>query len=172
MAFDCQLRRHYDLLIEKRLKQTNANSLVDKYKHMCVIFNSSGAVLATGYNIFKTNTYNTEHAEEMALRKLASKFASNKRRITINILVVRTNGGISKPCCNCLKKMYYYSSKFTIKWIYYSSQEVFNGITRERFNSMYYNPNKHVSSFYRHKYTLSGKIDNDDDELLTSSDDD
>ena len=169
MAFECNLRRHYDLMIDKRTAQTSANSTIDKYRHMCVIFNSNGAVLSTGYNIFKTNTYNTEHAEAMALRKLASKFSKSKRRITINILVVRTNGGNSKPCCNCLDKMLYYSSKFTIKWIYYSHDQVVDGIIRQRFNVMLNDPNKHMSSYYRHKKEL---MCNKFDDLITSSSED
>ena len=124
--------------------------------HICVIFDTNGTPLAYGYNDFNVGSLTTEHAEAMAMRKLLATIkAKNPRtRLTVNLLVVRTNGGNSKPCENCIRRMCNYSQYFTIKKIYYSnsiaeSDEL--SIEKTNLNSLIDDPDKHESSFYRNQ---------------------
>jgi len=172
MASDFKLMQFYDELIIKRNQQTMLNSTYDKYKHMCVIIDSkSGEPLSYGYNIFKPNSCKTEHAEAMALRKLLRKVDGSRRRICIDIFVVRTNGSNSKPCYHCLQNMYKHLYKFNIKMIYYSHEAEPTGIRREKFMTMYDSDDHHISSYYRHnkaRHNVSRVLATDD----TSSDSD
>ena len=148
---DIVVRRLYKELIDKREKQTASNTKCDKYKHMCVIIDHNGEILIEGYNIFKTNSCETVHAEAMALQRLYFKFGKPKRRFNVDILVVRTNGGNSKPCINCLKTMQRYSNIINIKNIYYSHEDELSGIRKEKFTALLKSDDKHVSSYYRHR---------------------
>jgi cytidine deaminase len=124
--------------------------------HTCVIFDTNGTPLAYGYNDFNVRSSTTEHAEAMAMRKLLATIKAKKPRahLIVNLLVVRTNGGNSKPCENCIRRMCNYSQYFTIKKIYYSnsiaeSDELF--IEKTNLNTLVDDPDKHESSFYRNQ---------------------
>ena len=155
---DSTIQRLYHDLIDKREKQTASNTKCDKYKHMCVIIDKNGEILISGYNIFKTNSSETVHAEAMALQRLYSKYGRPKRRFTVDILVIRTNGGNSKPCVNCLKQMENYSHIINIKNIYYSHEDEITGIRKDKFSALLKSDDKHVSSYYRHKMRKQGKL--------------
>ena len=124
--------------------------------HTCVIFDTNGTPLAYGYNDFNVKSTTTEHAEAMAMRKLLSAIKAKNPRahMIVNLLVVRTNGGNSKPCENCIRRMCNYSQYFTIKKIYYSkssadSDDIF--IEKTNLNTLIDDPDKHESSFYRNQ---------------------
>ncbi len=124
--------------------------------HTCVIFDTNGTPLVRGYNDFNIRTPTTEHAEAMAMRKLLSYIRAKNLRshLIVNLLVVRTNGGNSKPCENCIHRMYNYSQYFTIKKIYYSNTEPESNklfIEKTNLNNLFNDPNKHESSFYRNQ---------------------
>ncbi len=124
--------------------------------HTCVIFDTNGTPLVYGYNDFNVRSPTTEHAEAMAMRKLLSSIKAKNPRahLTVNLLVVRTNGGNSKPCENCIRRMRSYSQYFTIKKIYYSNSESDSDelyIEKTNLNNLIDDPNKHESSFYRNQ---------------------
>ena len=155
---DIVVQRLYKELIDKREKQTASNTKCDKYKHMCVIIDHNGEILIEGYNIFKTNSCETVHAEAMALQRFYFKFGKPKRRFNVDILVVRTNGGNSKPCINCLKTMQRYSNIINIKNIYYSHEDEPTGIRKDKFSTLLNSNDKHVSSYHRHKMRVQGRV--------------
>ena len=150
--------RQAQILINMRENQTICNYTnykIDKYKHMCAILDKGGESLITGHNIFKTNSDQTEHAEAMAIRKFFLKFKHTKRRITVDFLVIRTNGSNSKPCAMCLEQMRVFSYVVNVKNIYYSHEDEPSGIRKEKFSAMINSDNKHYSSYYRHKLQIS-----------------
>jgi len=166
-SFDPIIMRYYHELIEKRERHSpTPNAKYDKYKHMCVILDKGGEALSIGYNICKPNSCQTEHAEEMALRKLFTKYGRPKRRFTVNMLVIRTNGSNSKPCINCLRNIEKYNFLINVKYIYYSHEDGLFGIKKEKFSTMLRADDYHISSYYRHVkkvYPNSGDTDSSDD---------
>ena len=169
-------------LIEKRSAFMPDNTSRDfkifgTYEHICVIMNLNGAPLAYGYNSYSQNNINTEHAEAMAFRKLniIRRIKGIRTKIPGNILVVRTNGGNSKPCINCIKIMESFSHNYTIRKVYFTNKDEMDGIQKENFTTLANEPVKHVSSFYRHllqKQGITIKSDNDNDTDSEVSDDD
>ena len=122
------------------------------FEHICVIMNTNGAPLVYGYNTYNNNdSFSTEHAEAMAFRKLNTlrKQMKIRGKLAVNILVVRTNGGNSKPCNNCIDCMYRNSANYTIRKIYYSDKSDPEGFQKETFSSLLNDPNKHVSAYFR-----------------------
>ena len=149
-------QRQCPLLIEKRQSFMPAdtwkdNKIFQTFEHFCVIMNLNGAPLAYGYNTYSNGDMTTEHAEAMAFRKLncVRKQKGIRGRLSVNILVVRTNGGNSKPCSNCIKRMMEYSNLYTIRKVYYTNKNEPDGFQKESFSSLMNDENKHISAYYR-----------------------
>jgi cytidine deaminase len=137
-------------LIEMRKKQTLPGSEL-KFNHMCVIITKKGTPLSYGYNDYNFATQTSEHAEEMAIRKLLEK--KNMLNIELSkkklyLLVVRTNGYNSKPCSRCVALINKYAGLINLKDIFYSHEEEDDGIRKERFRDLLHGE-QHMCSYSR-----------------------
>lgn len=132
-------------LIKKRKCHTDL-----KFNHMCVITTKKGVPLSYGHNDYDYKTETTEHAEEMAIRKLIEKINSsnNNKKNVCNLIVVRTNGHNSKPCSKCIELIKKYSHIITIKNIYYTHEDECCGMRKIKFKDLIEEP-KHISSYQR-----------------------
>jgi cytidine deaminase len=139
------------------------------FEHICVIMNTNGAPLAYGYNTYKTDDTTTEHAEAMAFRKLncVRKKLGIRGRLAVNVLVVRTNGGNSKPCAKCIEHMQSYADKYTIRKVYYTNNAEIEGIQKENFSSLVNDPDKHISSFYRFQHQQQQELIMEKENIIT-----
>ena len=144
-------------LIEKRTSCSNntyknRKGLVEKHKHACAIFNgppSKANILTIGYNKYDINGITTIHAEINAL----DKYYRCKRysmRNKISILIIRTNGGNSRPCMHCINTMMK-GHMGKIKNVYYTNGDT---ITKETFSSLKANSDEHISLCNRAKMGL------------------
>lgn len=117
--------------------------------HMCAIL-KDGSPISYGTNVYNVNDLSTEHAEARALRKLYEKIGKrlNAKKITIDIFVVRTNGGNSKPCVRCIDTMTHYSQFFNIRNVYYTHPSELNGIRCVKFTQLS-SEEPHVCAFDR-----------------------
>jgi cytidine deaminase len=150
---DCSILRIKDDLIDKRKKQIQASgyqSTMNAY-HMCALLDHNGNPLIYGTNIFNIKTPTTEHAEAQALRKLLEKYCNEnpKKKIKVDLLVVRTNGGNSKPCDRCIRTMESVSGRIQIRNIYYSHHDEIFGLRCVRYNKFINEPDRHYSSYDR-----------------------
>ena len=139
-----------DHLRQKRTaqyKQSGFRSITNS-DHMCAIL-KDGVPISFGSNIYNRDN-STEHAEAQALRKLCERIGKrfNAKKITIDIFVVRANGGNSTPCARCIKSMEYYSQYFYIRNIYYTHPNEPLGIRSIKF-SKFTQEKKHYCSFDR-----------------------
>ena len=151
VKFDLGLYR--EQLIEMRKKQTAPGGEL-KFNHMCVIITKKGTPLSYGYNDYNFTTQTSEHAEEMAIRKLLEK--KNKLNIELSkkklyLLVVRTNGYNSKPCSRCVAMLNKYSGLINLKQIYYSHEEEDDGMRKEKFRDLLHGE-QHLCSYSRFMY--------------------
>ena len=130
-------------LIEQRKKYEEL-----KYNHMCMITTKKGVPLSYGYNAYDNKMNISEHAETMALRKLIERynFLGIGKKVTCYMVVVRTNGGNSKPCSKCIETFLKYHHIITLKYIYYTHED--DGIIKTNFKDLINSP-KHVSSYNR-----------------------
>ena len=96
-----------------------------KSNHMCAILDKNGKILSFGSNYYNLKIDITEHAEVQAFRKLIERIGRNNRKITIDVLVIRTTGGNSKPCEDCISRMYELSQRFKIRNIFYTNEFYF-----------------------------------------------
>lgn len=117
--------------------------------HMCAIL-KDGAPISYGTNVYNINDTSTEHAEAQAFRKLYERIGRrlNAKKMTIDIFVVRTNGGNSKPCVRCIDTMKHYSQFFSIRYVYYTHPNEPNGIRCVKFSQLS-SEEPHVCAFDR-----------------------
>lgn len=94
-----------------------------KSNHMCSIIDINGNPLIFGSNYYNIKTQNTTHAEVDAFNKLVNKHGRMRKKITIDIIIIRTNGGNSKPCSDCMRKLYEMSNRYYIRNIYFTNNE-------------------------------------------------
>ena len=167
------IKRLRDILSDKRAAFVSEDTpkcyrVFQNFEHICVIMTTNGAPLAYGYNTYKTDAITTEHAEAMAFRKLncVRKKLGVRRRLDVNILVVRTNGGNSKPCIKCIECMQSYADKYNVRKVYYTNNTEVDGIQKENFSSLINDPNKHVSSFYRFQQQIKEDLLKEKENIL------
>lgn len=129
-------------------KKSGFTSLTNSY-HMCAIL-KGGSPISYGTNVYNINDGSTEHAEAQALRKLYEKIGKrlNAKKMAIDIFVVRTNGGNSKPCVRCINTFKHYSQFFSIRYVYYTHPNEPNGIRCVKFSQLS-SEEPHICSFDR-----------------------
>jgi len=112
-------------MIIKRKEQISDffEKLLTKSNHMCAILDIDGNPLIFGYNYYNIKNNKTTHAEVDAFTKLVNKMGRSRRKITIDLVIVRTNGGNSLPCPECQKKLFDMSIRFHIRNIYYTNND-------------------------------------------------
>ena len=145
-------------LIKKREACYNASGFtsLNKSNHTCAIL-KDGMPISYGVNVYNINGMSTEHAEEQALRKLIEKNGKKKslKKPTIDFLIIRTNGGNSKPCNRCINNMIKYTDRFNIRYIYYSDPDEIDGFRCVKFSKLI-TEERHICSydrnFRRNKY--------------------
>ena len=115
-------------MIKKRTGETQcASKRTDMFKHAAAITTRRGRVLTIGTNKYHTTIKHgyTVHAEvdtmQKALRPSFIKYGRslNKRRIPVDITVIRTTMVNSHPCFHCIKAMAT-NPVFAVKRVYYS----------------------------------------------------
>ncbi len=94
-----------------------------KSNHMCAILDINGNPLIFGSNHYDTKINITTHAEVDAFNKLVNKMGRTRRKITIDLVIIRTNGGNSAPCSNCMQKIFSMSMRFYIRYIYFTNND-------------------------------------------------
>ena len=109
------------MIIKRRMHMTQQN-IIDfcKSNHMCAILDKNGNVLVLGYNYY-VSSGRTIHAEVDAFNRLYTKFGRMSRKIIINLVVIRTTGGNSKPCDNCQTYIKRMKMNYNIRNIYFSN---------------------------------------------------
>ena len=142
-----------DKLIHKRKQQcvkANGYNSTFNSEHMCAILDSDGNPLIYGTNVYNIGKLSTEHAEAQAIRKLYDKYSyqNQKRKIKVDIIVVRTNGSNSKPCERCIHEMKC-STRLHIRNVYYTHQDAEFGIRCVKFDRLVEDPDRHYSSYDR-----------------------
>ena len=183
-----------DTLKSKRNAYTikeNRNS--EPYKHGALVVSrkGGGAIIGYGANTFN-NEYGSRHAEDMAFenaRRFVSKnkgqnLSNRRHRMKVDIVVLRTTGGNSRPCYHCITEQLVDNRHFNVRKVIYSDCDVDGGYVETNCNKLYENRESHYSGFhtmqnpaldttnccthtYDHEDGCCGELDeveNDDDE--------
>ncbi len=151
-----------DTMIAKRKAHYSGSGFTsinkfNKSNHMCAIL-KGGTPISYGANVYNIDDKTTEHAEAQALRKFYERIGKrlNAKKKTIDIFVVRTNGGNSKPCVRCINAMKYYSQFFSIRHVYYTHPDEPNGIRCVKFSQLS-SEEPHICAFDRNLKKISGR---------------
>lgn len=159
-----QLTNLANTMIEKRKAQYCASGFtsITNSNHMCAILKDNSPI-SYGSNVYDVDNSSTEHAEAQALRKLYERIGRRRRynakKITIDIFVVRTSGGNSKPCERCIDTMKDYSKIFSIRYVYYTHPNEQDGIRCVKFSQLC-SEEPHICAFDRNFKKVSKKCSN------------
>jgi pyrimidine deaminase RibD-like protein len=133
------------------------NKTIEPFMHGSLIVSRKGDGAIIGYG---ANTYNREfgsiHAEENALNKAKLFIQRNKckntnnmkRRIKVDMIVLRTTGGISKPCFHCITNHIVNNRIFNIRKVIYSDLDADGGYVVTNCNRLFNNRDEHISGFH------------------------
>lgn len=143
-------------LITKRVNETKTSNNKrngDTYKHAAAITTRKGRVLTLGSNKYHTTIKHgySIHAEvdtiQRALRPMYIKYGRslNKRRIPVDITVIRTSLVNSHPCMHCINTMAT-NPIFAVKRVYYSND---GDMSYSSMSSLLNIENPHVSKANR-----------------------
>ena len=138
---DTNFVRIVDTMKAKRTAHYEASNFKSQTNsdHMCVILQNNVPVYFAS-NVYVLNNPSTDHAEQNALvgfhsTRLRRHEISGKRQ-KIDILVVRANGGNSRPCERCIKMMDRYTQFYIINNIYYTHPDEPDGIRTVKFSRL------------------------------------
>ena len=124
-------------MITKRKQQlANPHLSMLSNNHMCAILTTHGQPIVFGSNEYTPKSKidgPTRHAEVSAFVKLCKKIKWTKRRMYVDVIVVRTTGGNSRPCTSCHAFMSQMSSRFKIRNVYFTNT---SGVDVVRFTQL------------------------------------
>ncbi len=123
------------------------------HRHMSAVISPSGSILGMGYNHYPNNGWTSVHAEIHSVTNTINNIIRKEGRdrltkspMSVNIIVVRTNGSNSRPCHNCIHKLA--DNPFiNVQKVYYSMINDFGipGLAVETMGALLSNSDVHVS---------------------------
>tara|TARA_B100001964_G_C14210800_1_gene590428 strand:- start:912 stop:1463 length:552 start_codon:yes stop_codon:yes gene_type:complete len=149
--------------INNTLKKRRTPRKLEKFKHSAIIFKGnikrSVNILSTGLNHYKTNIrLPSIHAEMHA----GNCLPFSRRIQKVNLFVGRPNGGMSKPCSQCIKYLDNLCNKgYRVTNIFYTIGD--HNILKTTLNKLKNDEQQHISSFYRHSKNITCDDCNDCD---------
>ena len=147
-----------DGLKMKRAQHTvSVNRRQEPFKHGAMVITRKGGGAVIGYG---ANTYNNEfgsiHAEESAFKsarqylqkKRGVNMSNTKRRLAVDIVVLRTTGNNSKPCYHCITEQLVSNRYFNVRKVIYSDGDETGGYVVTNCNKLYETRDSHISGFH------------------------
>jgi cytidine deaminase len=147
-----------DVMKKKRAEHTvNTNKRLEPFKHGAMVISRKGGGAVIGYG---ANTYNNEygsiHAEASAFKNARSyikkyrgvNLTNTRRRLAVDIVVLRSSGGNSKPCYHCITEQLVSNRYFNVRKVIYSDFDDTGGYTVTNCNKLYDTREEHYSGFH------------------------
>ena len=117
---------------------------------MSAVISPSGSILGIGYNHYPNGGYHSVHAEIHSVTNAINNIIRKEGRdrlskspISVNIVVVRTTGGNSRPCHNCIHQLAE-NPYINVQKVYYSMSSDM-GMAVETMGTLIANCDVHVS---------------------------
>jgi cytidine deaminase len=154
--------------LKRKRVACNSGEIARQYQsHSCAIINkNNGNIMSIGHNkhyVEYSNKFGMQHAEMNAIEKfVSSPLYQGLKRQSVDLFVIRTNDGNSRPCANCISRIS--NSGLNISKVYYSN--IVNnqkGISAETIGELC-EETTHTSSFYKnccHNHDTTNKSNSD-----------
>ena len=117
---------------------------------MAAVISPSGSILGIGYNHYPNSGYHSVHAEIHSVTNAINNIIRKEGRarlakspLSVNIVVVRTTGGNSRPCHNCIHQLAE-NPYINVQKVYYSMSSDM-GMVVETMGTLLSNSDSHVS---------------------------
>lgn len=148
-----------ELKISRKACTIKQNKKQEPFKHGAMVISrkGKGAVIGYGDNCFNAiPCIGSIHAEADALKNALSylknrrnvNVTNTKRRLAVDVVVLRTTGSNSKPCYHCITEQLVDNRHFNIRKVIYSDGDVDGGYVETNCNKLYENRESHYSGFH------------------------
>lgn len=151
----------------------NKNKFIEPYKHCALVVSrkGGGAIIGIGTNNYRNDDNGSIHAEDDAFTnakhyfrtKKSKNLNSMKRKIKVDLIVVRTTGSNSKPCYHCITDHMINNAHFNVRKVIYSDSDVEGGYITTNKNKLM-NDDIHVSGFNVKKTNYNIPLNSDKNE--------
>jgi hypothetical protein len=146
------------------------NRKLEPYKHGAMVISrkGKGAVISYGDNNFNAvKCIGSTHAEADALnnalihlkKRRNVNITNTRRRLAVDVVVLRTTGGNSKPCYHCITEQLVDNRYFNVRKVIYSDLDVNGGYVETNCNKLYETRESHYSGF--HSNNNQGRLENE-----------
>lgn len=143
---------------------------VDPQQHFCIVQTTKGRIIGYGDNHTPVKEFlPTIHAEGKALANAAAKIHAERgsgytRRLKVDVIVGRTNGGNSRPCSECSRNLFT-NPHFTVRQVIYTDPDGDrdNGYTTTRTTTLYETRFQHIT---KHNLRRMGFVNPDTNALF------
>lgn len=147
------------------------NKTLEPYKHGALIVSRKGGGAIIGYGNNKYCKVGSLHAEVSAfasainyLRTHKSRnLNSYKARMQVDLIVLRTTGGNSRPCYHCITDHIANNPYFNVRKVLYSDLDADGGYVQTNKNSLFETRESHYSGFNAHRLNIDNVIDGNED---------
>jgi len=156
-------RQSYRPSLLEKLKTNRKNYTIQKnksaepYKHGALVVRRKGGGSVIGYGSNDLNgVYGSTHAEANAFKNAASyikhhmgkNLTSIGQRMKVDLIVLRTTGGNSRPCYHCITEQITNNPVFNVRKVIYSDLNSEGGYTVTNSNNLFDVREEHYSAFY------------------------
>lgn len=134
------------------------NRNIEPYKHVALVISRKGGGAIIGYGANTCNNeYGSRHAEDMAFenaRRFVSKnkgqnLSNRRHRMKVDIVVLRTTGGNSRPCYHCITEQIMNNNHFNVRKVIYSDNDIDDGYVVTNKSALYEKRSEHFSGFHQ-----------------------
>lgn len=158
----------------------NQNKTLEPYKHGALIVSRKGGGAIIGYGNNKYCKVGSLHAEASAfanainyLRVHKSRnLNSYKARMQVDLIVLRTTGGNSRPCYHCITEHIANNQYFNVRKVLYSDLDAEGGYVQTNKNSLFETRESHYSGFNAQRLNINTTLDGTEDDKCCCHDDD
>ena len=147
------------------------NKTLEPYKHSAMVVKrkGGGAVKGGGAIIgYGSNNYmkiGSMHAEESAFKNATNYLRKNKSRnlktykarMKVDLIVLRTTGGNSRPCYHCITEQIVDNKYFNVRKVIYSNNEEEGGYVHTNKSKLYETREEHYSGYNANRLNIESK---------------
>ena len=126
------------------------SKLKNRQLHASALISKSGRYLGSGENKYCARYVSINNSKHSETECIKTNIGKSKDHTSLVMLVIRPNGGNSRPCYHCTKKIEKYGN---IKRVYYSyiNSDGSKVIKYESINDLLNTINYHFSKFHKNK---------------------
>lgn len=142
------------------------NKSLEPYKHAALIVSRKGGGAIIGYGNNKYSAIGSIHAEANAFENATNYLRTHKTRnlntykarMQVDLIVMRTTGGNSRPCFHCITEQIVNNPYFNVRSILYSDVNAEGGYVKTNKSTLFEEREAHYSGFNAQRLNIDTMV--------------